>query len=359
MRILSALSFTLFLSSFTLQCTNHVPTNEELFKDKRILVIGGTGYLGQAIVEAVLTYDPEAVIIFSRDEVKHSLIKRRFNCDPRVYSMVGDIRDYNALIHATKDVDVVFHAAALKRVEILEENPLEAIKTNVLGTLNVFNACIENDVAKVVFISTDKACQPVNAYGGSKFLGEKIFTNGLTDGTVFVSTRFGNIIESTGSVVPFFINKIIKGEDIPLTDERMTRFFITKEEATEHMFNALRYGVGGEIFVKQLPAFKLTDLIDFLKDRYHAKNNVQIIGLRPGEKIHEVMINEAEIDRTYEFNNCYVICSSIGSIDPENPPAYVQRGKLMNHTQMDHYSSDQAVINLEELTQWFDNSPYA
>lgn len=359
MKVLSALSLSLFLFPLTIWCTNHIPTNEELFTHKTILVLGGTGYLGQTIAKKVLEYNPKKVIIFSRDEVKHSQIKRIFNNDPRIVSMVGDIRDYDSLVHATKGIDIVFHTAALKRVEILEENPVEAVKTNVIGALNIYNACIENEVSRVVFISTDKACQPVNAYGASKFVGEKIFTNGTTHKTTFVSTRFGNIFESTGSVVPFFINKIRNGENIPLTDPRMTRFIISREAATELIFDALRYGTGGEIFVKKLPAFKITDLIDFLKNKFHANNDVQIIGLRPGEKIHEVMINEAEIDRTYEFNNCYIICSSIGQFDANNPPAYVKRGKLLHHIEMDHYSSDQAVVDQDQLAILFENSLYA
>jgi UDP-N-acetylglucosamine 4,6-dehydratase len=329
--------------------------NHDLFENKTILVIGGTGYLGQAIVQEVLKYNPLKVIIFSRDELKHFNSSRALN-NPKIVNIIGDIRDYESILHASRGVDIVFHVAALKRMDILESNVFEAVKTNILGSLNIFSACVINKVDKMLFISTDKACSPINTYGASKFISEKIFTHydKKRISTKFMAVRFGNILESTGSVIPFFTEKIQKGEDIPLTDERMTRFIINKEEAVNLIFNALRYGMGGEIFIKKLPALKVTDLIEILKRKYKAHNAIKIIGLRPGEKIHESLINESEIVRTIEFNDCFIIQPSINqtSAYTENPPIYLIHGKLVE-TSLQDYSSQYEVISQEALAALF------
>lgn len=333
-------------------------TNNELFENKNILILGGTGYLGRAITTEVLKYNPNKVIIFSRDEVKHFNITKIFNNNSKIHNIIGDIRDYDSLLKATQSVDIVFHVAALKRMDALESNPEEAVKTNILGSLNVFNACSRNNVDKVLFISTDKACSPINIYGACKFVSEKIFTNydrkKIT--TKFIVARFGNILESTGSVIPIFTEKIKNGEDIPLTDCKMTRFIVSKEEAVELIFDALRYGVGGEIFVKQLPALKITDLIEILKDKFNAHNAIKVIGLRPGEKIHEVLINESEMARTREFNNCLIIRSSVADLfynNQQEEPLYIKYGTLINQDLMQEYSSHNAIIPKNVLAELF------
>ena len=304
-------SFLLYNTDSTAQTTSY-PTNSELFENKRVVITGGTGYLGHTIACEILKYNPKKIIIFSRDEVKQAVSKRTFN-NPRVQNTIGDIRNYETILRCTKDADIVIHAAALKRIDSLEENTQEGILTNVLGTLNIFNACVANNVDRALFISTDKASSPINIYGGCKFISEKLFTNYDYEhiNTIFTVVRFGNILESTGSVIPFFTDKILKGEDITLTDDRMTRFIIAKDEAIEFILDAVRYSIGGEIFIKRLPAMRIIDLIEILKEKYHAHNNIRTIGLRPGEKIHELLINESEMSRSYEFGSMCVITPSL------------------------------------------------
>ena len=333
----------------------NIPTNSMLFENKKILVLGGTGYLGRAITAEVLKFNPQSITIFSRDEVKHFNLTKVFGNDSRVRSIVGDIRDYEALLKATRGIDIVFHVAALKRMDLLESNVFEAVKTDILGSINVFNACVANDVAKVLFISTDKACLPVNTYGACKFVSEKIFTNydKTKFETKFMVVRFGNILESTGSVIPIFVDKIKLGKEIPLTDARMTRFIVTKEEAVKLVCDALRYGSGGEIFIKKLPSMKITDLIDVLKNKYGALNKVEVIGLRPGEKIHEVLINEAEIARTIEFRGCFIVMPSVNySADhDQQEPLYMTEGIAVNRLGMNQYSSDMAFVKQDDLAK--------
>jgi FlaA1/EpsC-like NDP-sugar epimerase len=242
-------------------------------------------------------------------------------------------------------------------MDALEGNVQEAIKTNIFGSINVFNACIENDVPRALFISTDKACLPINAYGACKFISEKIFTNyDPSIKTKFVATRFGNIFDSTGSVVPFFIRKIQNGEDITLTDERMTRFVITAEDASKIIFDALRYSVGGEIFVKRLTSFKVTDLIEVLKEHFNVDNPVRNIGLRPGEKLHEVLINESEMGRAYMFNDYFVIRPSIVSDDNSANAEYIKQGTRIEADHLTHFSSDQAIMSKTELKSYFEQN---
>ena len=336
----------------------YIPTNQELFQNKNILILGGTGFLGRAIISELLKYNPHKIIIYSRDEVKHFNLTKVFPKNPKLQSVIGDIRDYENLLHVTKNIDIVFHAAALKRIDTLENNVEESIKTNILGSINVFNACVANNVQKVIFVSTDKACSPVNTYGACKFISEKIFTNydhkKIT--TKFFVARYGNVLDSTGSVIPIFSAKIKNGEEIPLTDARMTRFIITKEEAVGLLFDALRYGVGGEVFVSRIPSLKVTDLIEVLKDKFNANNPVKIIGLRPGEKIHEELINQAEVPRMIAFNHYYIIRPSVSEEfynDAEDMPIYVQRGSISHCSTLTGFSSDQVVISKEELTTLF------
>jgi UDP-N-acetylglucosamine 4,6-dehydratase len=331
-------------------------TNNTLLKGKTILITGGTGYLGQALTEEILKQNPKSVRVFSRDEVKHFNFQEKFSNNRKIRNFLGDIRDFPRLLKAARGADIVIHAAALKRLDLLEYNVDESIKTNILGTLNVVNACLENDVQKAVMISTDKACSPVNTYGACKFVSERIFSeSNYNKGdirTIFTTVRYGNVLESTGSVIPFFSEKIVNGDVIPLTDPRMTRFIISPKEAVELVFNAIKYGIGGEIFVPKLPSFKITDLIEILKEKYHKKNNVKVIGTRPGEKIHELMINNSEIPRTYDFKNLYVIGSSIQDFG-NNKPVYVNKGKLLNEKTVKEYSSEDALISKEEVSKIF------
>jgi|SRR3989344_317353 len=328
----------------------------ELFKEKVVLITGGTGFLGRALIREILKYHPASIRVFSRDEVKHHLLQEEFNHHPRLRSLIGDIRDYSRVKRACRGVNIVIHAAALKRLDVLEYNVDESIKTNILGTLNVVNACWECDVEKAIFISTDKACSPVNTYGACKFVSERIFTeSNYSRGfkkTIFTCVRYGNVLESTGSVIPFFESKIQHKEKIPLTDREMTRFIISPKQAVDLVINALRYGVGGEIFVPQLPAFKIIDLIEILKEKHQSHNEIEVIGIRPGEKIHELMINSSEIPRTYKFEDMFMITSSIEKYPEIKEAEYLSKGKLLNKDWTE-YSSKNEVISKEHIIDLF------
>ncbi len=349
--------FLFCIISLAVTCVFASPDNHALFENKNIVVLGGTGFLGRAITEKLLQYNPASITIFSRDEVKHFNMSKLFGNNPKIKFIIGDIRDYQDVLYATKHADVVFHVAALKRIDILESNVEQSIKTNILGSINVFNACVENSVNRLVFISTDKACSPINIYGACKFASEKIFTNydpsKIT--TKFVVARYGNVLESTGSAIPIFTEKIKNGDDIPLTDERMTRFMITKDEAVALIFDALRYGIGGEIFVTRMPAHKVTDLIEILKEAFHGNNTIKLIGLRPGEKLHEALISQAEMARTYEFAGRFIIRPSVINLyyKHQTPPIYIREGKPVDVHILPEYSSDMAVVSKDEVAKLF------
>jgi len=328
-----------------------------LFKDKTILITGGTGFLGRELIKEILKSDPHSIRVFSRDEVKHHKVQEIFNYNKKLRNLIGDVRDYPRLKKACQGADIVIHAAALKRLDILEYNVEESIKTNIIGAMNVVNACLECDVEKALFVSTDKACSPVNTYGACKFVSERIFTesnfNKGSKRTIFTVVRYGNVLESTGSVIPFFTKKIKENQKIPLTDSRMTRFIISPEQAVELVINALKYSVGGEVFVPKLPAFKVTDLIKILKEKLNADNEIEIIGIRPGEKIHELMINFAEVPKTYKFRDMYVITSSIANYHEIKHAEYMNNENKLTEKDMLQYSSEQAVVSKEEVEKLF------
>ena len=325
-----------------------------MFKNKTILITGGTGFLGLVLTKAILKENPKSIRLFSRDEVKHYKAQETLK-NSKIRNFIGDVRDYLRLVKATRQADIVIHAAALKRIDLLEYNVEESIKTNIVGTLNIVNACLENEVEKAVFISSDKACSPVNTYGACKFISERIFSEtNYSKGnikTIFTSVRYGNVAESTGSVIPLFISKINNHEAIPLTDPRMTRFIITPRQVSELIFNAIRYCHGGEIFVPKLSSLKMVDLIEILKKEFQAKNKIKIVGIRPGEKIHELMINESEIPRTVKLKNFYIINSSIGKTHRGRQPARFKQAKKIKL--MTEYSSKDYLISKTKLKKLF------
>ncbi len=329
----------------------------DIFDGKTILITGGTGFLGRALTTEILKYNPKSIRLFSRDEVKHHHVQEEFNHNAILRNLIGDVRDLDRLKKAMNGVDIVIHAAALKRLDILEYNVEEAIKTNIIGTLNVVNACLGSNVEKAIMVSTDKACSPVNTYGACKFVSEKIFTeSNYSKGSrniKFSCVRYGNVLESTGSVIPFFESKITKNEKIPLTDPRMTRFIISPMQAVELIFNALKYCIGGEIFVPKLPAFKIVDLIEILHEKYNCSNEIDLIGLRPGEKIHELMINEAEIPLSFRFKNMFVITSSISEHMQLKKAQYYDESQRLKESEMQNYCSKDAVIPKEEVKKLF------
>lgn len=330
----------------------------DIFQDKVVLITGGTGFLGRALVREILNYHPASIRIFSRDEVKHHNLQQEFSSHHKIRHLIGDVRDYSRLQRALENVDIVIHAAALKRLDILEYNVAESINTNIIGTLNVVNACLANNVERAIFVSTDKACSPVNTYGACKFIGEKIFTE--TDfsrgnkKTIFTSVRYGNVLESTGSVIPFFESKIKSGQKIPLTDHRMTRFIISEQQAIKLIFEALRYGVGGEVFIPRLPAFKIVDLIDILTERNNINAEIELVGIRPGEKIHELLMNSSEISRSYQFKDLYIITSSIRQFSGMKVSTAVKdQGKKLSEEEYPDYSSENYVLPKEEVKTLF------
>ena len=274
-------------------------------KNKTILITGGTGSLGQELTKRILQCNPKKIIIYSRDEYKQHIMERNFN-DDRLRFFIGDVRDYSRLWRAMDGVDYVIHAAALKHVPICEYNPIEAIRTNVYGAVNVINAALDRKVKKVVALSTDKAVNPINLYGASKLCSDKLFVSANAysgiSGTNFAVVRYGNVVNSRGSVIPFFKELIAQGKtSLPLTHEDMTRFYITLDQGVDLVFEAFDTMKGAEVFVSKIPSFKIIDLIESLNCTW------DLIGIRPGEKLHEVMITAEDAKNTYEYSGYYII----------------------------------------------------
>jgi UDP-N-acetylglucosamine 4,6-dehydratase len=283
------------------------------FTDKIILVTGGTGSFGTRLVERLLAdHAPRAVRVFSRDELKQSELQRRLWGDKRVRYLIGDVRDPERLVRATRGVDVIIHAAALKQVPVCEYNPFEAVQTNILGAENVVAAAIENDVPLTMALSTDKAVNPVNLYGATKLCQEKIITQGnayAADSIArFACVRYGNVVGSRGSVVPLFEAQAAAGE-LTITDERMTRFWITLDQAVDFVVDCLGRAGGGEVFVPKAPSMRVVDLADAIAPNASRK----VIGIRPGEKLHEVLLTEEESRHAVEYGGGYVITPEYAS----------------------------------------------
>lgn len=280
-----------------------------MLNDKTILITGGTGFFGQKCAEMIFErYRPKKVIIFSRDEFKQFEMAKKFSPnDYNIRYFLGDVRDRERLKRAFHGVDVVIHAAALKQVPALEYNPTEAVKTNVNGAENIVDAAIDAGVAQVVAVSTDKACNPANLYGATKLVAEKIFTaaRDYAGGAVnFSVVRYGNVVGSRGSVIPFFLQLKENGvTEYPITDERMTRFWITVEQGVELVFTAIANSVGGEIFVPKIPSMKVVDLVEAIDE----KSSIKVIGIRPGEKLHEMLLSDLEVRTAKDMDGHYVI----------------------------------------------------
>ncbi|MDX4039404.1 UDP-N-acetylglucosamine 4,6-dehydratase (inverting) [Aliarcobacter skirrowii] len=283
-----------------------------MFNGKNILITGGTGSFGKKYTEILLSkYRPNKIIIFSRDELKQYEMAQEFNAKCMRY-FIGDVRDNQRLKQATKDVDFIIHAAALKHVPIAEYNPMECIKTNIDGAQNVIEAALENGVKRVIALSTDKAANPVNLYGATKLASDKLFVaaNNLVGNQdiKFSVVRYGNVVGSRGSVVPFFKKLICEGvKELPITDERMTRFFITLEDGVNFVLKNFERMQGGEIFVPKIPSMKIVDMAKALAPNLSHK----IIGIRAGEKLHEIMCPADDSHLTLEFNDHYVIKPTI------------------------------------------------
>lgn len=277
----------------------------DILKDKIILVTGGTGSFGKNFVKHLLAHsEVKKIIVFSRDELKQSIMQKEIK-DERLRFFLGDVRDLQRLQRAFHGVNLVVHAAALKQVPTLEYNPFEAVKTNIMGSQNVVDAAIDQGVEKVLLISTDKAAQPVNLYGSTKLCAEKLFISGNSYAggkTKFSCTRYGNVIGSRGSIVEILINRG-HAEKIFITDERMTRFWLPLSKSFSLVLFALKNMEGGEIFIPKISSMKLVDLFDYLAPGKAR----EIIGIRPGEKLHEVLLTQEEARHSLELDDCYVI----------------------------------------------------
>jgi len=282
-----------------------------MFNGKVVLITGGTGSFGKKCVQTLLEqYTPKKVIVFSRDELKQFEMAQDFPEDryPQLRFFIGDVRDKERLLRAFHGVDCVIHAAAMKQVPAAEYNPFEAVKTNVLGAQNIINVAIDRGVEKVVALSTDKAACPINLYGATKLCSDKLFiaanSYGKPQETRFSVVRYGNVVGSRGSVIPFFKNKVANGERVlPVTDPRMTRFWITLVQGVRFVLDSMERMVGGELFVPKLPSMNILDLAKAVCPNCETK----VVGIRPGEKLHEVMITQDDARHTVEFEDHYVI----------------------------------------------------
>ncbi|WP_047710172.1 UDP-N-acetylglucosamine 4,6-dehydratase (inverting) [Pectobacterium atrosepticum] len=327
-----------------------------MLKDKTILVTGGTGSFGNTFVPMTLEkYNPKKIIIFSRDEMKQWDMAKKYNNDPRIRFFIGDVRDKDRLYRALDGVDYVVHAAATKIVPTAEYNPFECVKTNVTGAMNLIDACIDKGVKRVVALSTDKASSPINLYGATKLASDKLFVAGNAysgeHGTKFSVVRYGNVMGSRGSVIPFFMSIKDKGV-LPITDDRMTRFMISLEEGVELVWHAFEDMVGGEIYVKKIPSMKVTDLASTIAPE--AKQ--EIIGIRPGEKLHEQMISAEDAYYTYEYKEHFKILPVIN--DWSESPERIKDGKRVPEGFV--YSSDNNTewMSSADLQIWVEQNQH-
>lgn len=291
-----------------------------MLTNKSILLTGGTGSFGHAFVPMTLAkYNPQRLVIFSRDEMKQWEMAKLYGNDSRVRFFIGDVRDKDRLSRALSGIDVVVHAAATKIVPTAEYNPFECVKTNVMGAMNLIDACIDQGVKRVVALSTDKASSPANLYGATKLASDKLFVAGNSysgwNDTRFSVVRYGNVMGSRGSVIPYFMSLAEQGNRLPITDERMTRFMISLEQGVELVWHAFNDMIGGEIYVKKIPSMKLPDIARAVKQ----DAQFDIVGVRPGEKLHEQMIGIEDAPYTYEYPEHFKILPAIHkwSEDPE------------------------------------------
>lgn len=313
--------------------------------NKVILVTGGTGSFGKKFVKHVLGTSAKKIIVFSRDELKQFEMAQEFR-DPRLRFFIGDIRDKERLYRAFDGVDIVIHAAAMKQVPACEYNPFEAIKTNVIGAQNIVEAAIDREVQKVIALSTDKAASPINLYGATKLCSDKLFVAANSYAgdkeTIFSVVRYGNVVGSRGSVIPFF-QKMKHTGKLPITDSKMTRFWITLDQGVDFVMRSLEKMNGGEIFVPKIPSMNIIDLAIAIAP----ESEIEIVGIRPGEKLHEVMITEDDARNTLEYEDYYVI-------QPEFP-WWKSEGKLMGKSLPESfkYSSDtnDKWLSIEELRE--------
>ena len=292
---------------------------DDIIKNKTVLITGGTGSFGKRFIKRILeNYDPKKVIIYSRDELKQFEMQQIWPDGGKMRYFIGDIRDYSRLKMAMQDVDIVVHAAAIKQVPAAEYNPFEAVKTNIIGSQNVIDAALRTNVERIIALSTDKAAAPVNLYGATKLASDKLFVaanNYKGKNNIKISVvRYGNVMGSRGSVIPFFKKLNLDKRQLPITDERMTRFSITLDEGVQFVIDCIGRMWGGEVFIPKIPSY---NIVDVAKAVSPPNGNYKIVGSRPGEKLHEEMITETDSPNTIEFNSYYVILPSVKLWDIE------------------------------------------
>ncbi len=324
-----------------------------MLKKSNILITGGTGSFGSAFVPMTLRkYNPKKIVIFSRDEMKQWEMEKLYKNDKRVRFFLGDVRDQSRLSRALDGIDYVVHAAALKIVPTTEYNPFESIKTNVNGAVNLIEECINAGVKKVVSLSTDKASSPVNFYGATKLVSDKLFISGNaysgSNKTRFSVVRYGNVMGSRGSIIPYFLS--LKNNDfLPITDESMTRFMISLEQAVDLVWYSFNDMSGGEIYVKKIPSMKITDIAKAISP----KAKYKIIGIRPGEKIHEQMIGLEDAPYTYEYKDYYKI---IPSVHPWTKSYKIRNGKKVKPNFIYDSLNNSEWMSIPSFRSWMKNN---
>lgn len=321
-----------------------------MLKNSSILITGGTGSFGQRFVRRTLDkFNPRRIVIFSRDEMKQWEMAKQFNNDDRVRFFIGDVRDKDRLRRALNDIENVVHAAAIKIVPVAEYNPFECIKTNVDGAMNVIDACLDSSVKRVVALSTDKASSPVNLYGATKLVSDKLFiaANSYSGerGARFAVVRYGNVMGSRGSVIPFFLQQKGAGQ-LPITDARMTRFMITLDQGVDLVWHALSDMVGGEVYVKKIPSMKVTDIATAIDPE--ARH--EIVGIRPGEKLHEQMISTEDAAFTFDYGSHFKILPAINQWSED--PARIGAGRPVPVNFSYTSDNNEDWMSVDSLREW-------
>ena len=321
-----------------------------MWYNKSILISGGTGSWGQELTKQLLQFDVKQIKILARNEYNQVSMKRKFN-DPRLKIEIGNVRDYGKLNFACKGVNYVFHLSALKHVPICEEFPYEAIKTNINGTRNIIRASIENEVEIMVDVSSDKAVLPINTYDMTKAVGEKLTLNGANLGskTKFMVVRGGNVIGTNGSVIPFWIDQLERFHKITITDKKMTRYFLTLPDAIKLLFTAVASNINGGLFVMRMPSCKMIDLAKVIIDHYSTENVTMIeeVGIRPGEKIDEVLVSKHETPMAYEYGDNYYLIST--------DPSLTKKYKKVT---FEEYNSKDRLMTKEEIRELLKKGGY-
>lgn len=321
-----------------------------MLKKSSILVTGGTGSFGKTFIKKTIEkYSPKRIVVFSRDEMKQWEMMKLYENDERVRFFIGDVRDKNRLYRALSGIDFVVHAAATKIVPTAEYNPFECVKTNIFGAMNLIDACIDQKVKKVVALSTDKASSPINLYGATKLTSDKLFIAGNSysgsKSTRFSVVRYGNVMGSRGSVIPFFIN-LNKNTKFPITHLKMTRFMIDLDQAVKQVWSTFTDMVGGEIYIPKIPSMKVVDIAKSINE----KVKFDTIGIRPGEKLHEQMIGIEDAMYTYEYKSCYKILPAIHNWSKD--PIRIKKGKKVSNTFQ--YTSNNNIdwMTIKDLRLW-------